>query len=178
MKTKLRVKKYFDKKKELQEALLTFIDNTSDLVDDYYYLTRLIEEQKIESKPEEFKLYLHLIKNIVSDHHRGQNFYEKIERILLQYRKYIKQTFSNSLLFRIFIECKWILFFLIKNNILIIEEAFVKFFVDSGEENLIRYCHFFYPEIKKFVQKEKVEPFQGYSNGPCKSTKKAPIQHY
>ena len=112
--------------KNIQRKILEFLEHDSDTEENYQNLIQLIEENKI--KEDEFKLQelLHLISIISSHHHRGLNFFSKIERILLNFTKEIKQSLSNSEIFHIFHNNKRIILFLIEENIIIPNKQIVK----------------------------------------------------
>ena len=74
-----------------------------------------------------------------------------------KFRPQIKQTFSNIEIFNIFLSNKKILLFLLKKEIIMIDDDIYNELFSKTDSNGNRYCHFFYPELKKFKGEEKVK---------------------
>ena len=81
---------------------------------------------KIRDNKNELKLLLHLLSNISNSYHRYPVFYSKIERILQIFKEDIKKNYSNSETFDIFKSNKRILLFLIEEEMIKVDEYFVK----------------------------------------------------
>ena len=158
-KAQKEIHKYFFQNKELYDVFLSFIESSDDYYDIYSILINIIKKQKIQETPKKLEHFLHLITNITNNHNRTLNFFKKIEKILLFLENDIKEKLSNKEIFKIVFSSKPILLFFIKKGILSIEDSFINFLLDSGEENIPRYCHFFLPEIKQF-EKEKISQIE------------------
>ena len=113
---------YLNKKIELCNIFLQFIDKRCDDDYDYQNLMDILEKQEIVENREEMLLFLHLLVRITDNHHRLPDFYLKIEKILQNFLQNIKSTFLNSELFNIFKSNKILVLFLIQNNIIVIDE--------------------------------------------------------
>ena len=120
------VQQYLEINKNIQRKIIEFLEHDSNTEENYQNLIQLIDENKI--KEDEFKLQelLHLISIISSHHHRSLDFFPKIERILLNFQKEIKQRLSNSEIFYIFNNNKRIILFLIEENLIIPNKQIVK----------------------------------------------------
>ena len=64
-----------------------------------------------------------MLKIIIENHHRSQNFFTKIEQILQFLKIDISQTFSNKELFDMFLQNKRILLYFIENEIIKIDKS-------------------------------------------------------
>ena len=80
----MEIQEYFKKKKAFYNALLNFIDS-GEFQNEYEFnkLTVLIKSHEIET-------VISLILNIANNHHRKEGFFNKIENILLNLEKDIK----------------------------------------------------------------------------------------
>ena len=91
------IQEYFDRKKELQNILLSYIENEDQLNSelDFNRLIDYITEQEYQKDRREMNKFLGLLLSISNNHHRGPDFFDKIKRILHHYKTDIKQSQSN-----------------------------------------------------------------------------------
>ena len=147
-------KEYISKKEELYNTLMTFIENSED--NDFQHLIDLINHQNQDENREKYEEILQLIASISDNCHRNKSFFNNLYQIIDHYKNQIKQTFSNEEIFDIFEKKKKMLLFLFQNKIITIDDDIYYRLLTKGEANGNRYIHFFYPEIKKFIDKKKV----------------------
>ena len=150
-------REYIDRKKEIHTLLLSFLENNQENDFNFNYLIQNIRSEKLESNREELEHFLRLIINISNNHCRKGNLIQKVEKIILNLKDEITQTFSNSEVFNIFNSNKLILIFLLDNKILKFDDNIcteVMYKIDLNEKE---YCLFFYPEIKSSVSEDKIE---------------------
>ena len=107
---------------EVQNFLLTFLEEDQDIEENYENLMKILTDQKIRENKHELELFLRLINTIGNNHRRVSGFISKIEQLLREIKKEIKSRFSNSEIFELFEENKRILLFLIKEDLLKIDE--------------------------------------------------------
>ena len=143
----MEIQRYICNKRELQSILLTYLENSN--IDDLE-LFNFLEIQNFKENKKEFVYFLRLLSNISNNHHRDSTFIQKIKEILLYYETLIKQTLLNSEILTIFEGNKLILLFLIENNFIMINESNINDLIKSNTDKN-KYCHFFYPEVKKFI---------------------------
>lgn len=108
-----------NKMKEIQKHFLKYIDTEYDVEENYQNFITIFDDQQIIDKS--LCLVLHFISNISYYHFHENNFYAKIEKVLLFFKSSIKNNFINSSIFNLFKFNKRILLFLIKNEILTID---------------------------------------------------------
>ncbi|KAK8848020.1 hypothetical protein M9Y10_019073 [Tritrichomonas musculus] len=89
---------------------------------------------------------------IAKNHHQKASFNEKIEKILLHFTKDIKQTFDNIEIFNIFKSNKRILYFLLKNKIIIINEYITQIILSKFSK---KYPQYFFDEIRPLIHEEE-----------------------
>ena len=87
---------------------------------------------------------------IYNDHHRIENFFNKIEQIINKYKDTIRQMYSNSQILNIFKSNKRILLYLIGNKILK-NDIYIRPEIDQ----------FFFPEGQKIDQDFEIKRHQG-----------------
>lgn len=150
--------KYLDWKKELYQSLISFLENPNSNEKDFQNLIEIIGIQNHKEDREEFENFLKLIANISSNHHYDKLFFEKIFQIIIHYIPQIKQIFSNFEIYCIFEENLKVLLFLFESKIISIDDQIYEQMIFTQNQNeKFSYCHFFYPEITKFLGEEKTE---------------------
>ncbi|KAK8838656.1 hypothetical protein M9Y10_032692 [Tritrichomonas musculus] len=143
----IKLKEYIALKKELHEKILNFLDDEEDSQYTFDQLIQIVSLQNITQNRNEFREFINLIKKIYSNHHRSQEFQNKIIQIILHYSKEIKQTFPNLEIFQLFENYKMILSLLIQNKIVKIDKTVAKYITLKDTEEIF----YFFPKIKKYI---------------------------
>lgn len=152
------LRKYFNKKKIIEELLLECIEVEEEqslfdkLIDE-------IDEQKIAEDKNELAVILRLISRIVDDHFRPPTFFEIIEQIISTFQTEIKNFFTNYEIFQIFKRNKRILLFLIESKIIIPDEKISQKMIISKYQNKF-YPEYFFPEFKAFFDDQLIKTIQ------------------
>ena len=147
------IQTYIDEKKELQSLVLQIIEQL-DTIDDTKIKNLMIfmsTHQYKENKPE-LEHFLHLISIISDNHHRGPNFFEKIEKILSNSSQFYKPTLSNEEIFSIFQQSKPILLILLKTEIITIDTTIFQYLMSFTEFKGDETYNYFYPELDSFIK--------------------------
>ena len=152
----MEIKEYFDQMKELHILLLTFIKNSEFENDDLQILINFIKNHNIPNNREKFMNFLQLILQISNNHHRYPLFINKIEKILINFKEDIGRYFTDYDILRFFQSNKFILLFLIKENILHINNIFDEI-IWTNDQNGNQYFYFLIPEITKYVDEKKIK---------------------
>ena len=144
---------YVNSKNEFNGSLLTFIDNEQENQDDFLFesLTQMYDLNEIGKSRDELKILLHMISKISRNHHRKDNFFDKIEKIIEYIKNDIKQTLSNFDIFTIFEDCNRILVYLFEKSILVLDLNIYKYFI-SNFFNVNSYQYY----LENFVGKQKL----------------------
>ena len=144
------IQEYLEQKTNLQTIILEFINNEENEEFNFSELIKEIENQQINFHKNEFKAFLYLIFKISNHHNRATNFFEKIERILLHFKKEIQEYFKNDEIFYIFKNNKRLLLFLFEEKLLIPEKSI---YDRISESKYIKrdYLCYFYNEFKQFM---------------------------
>ena len=153
---KQKIQEYVDEKSKFYKFLINYLEKIDSDKDDFDDLIK-IDEQQYENNQDEFELFLHLLQYIFKNHRRDEIFNTKIFQIIKYYENQIKQTFSNNQIYNIFQNNKLILLFLFENNIINFDINIYQYIINKNESNGNRYCHFFYPEVKKFTTEEVIK---------------------
>ena len=143
------VKGYENKMKLIQESLLDFLENDTSIEEDFLNLIYNINEQKIQENKYDLKALLHIISKISDNHHRNQNFIFKIERVIKNYQKEIKNYFTNFDIFYIFRKNKRILLYLLNEKIIIPDNQIAWHILSNKYINRF-YPQYFFKEFKQF----------------------------
>ena len=154
------LQKYIDSKKEFYSSVLNYLESSDCSDDEFKSLIKIIDVQQFDKSDKEYEHFLLMIEHISNNHHRDEIFLKKIFQILQYYKNQIKKTLSNLQIFNIFRANKMLLLFLIENEIIEVDENIFREINNTYENNGNRYCDFFYPEIKKFLdqsQREEIE---------------------
>ena len=112
------INEYIKKMRNIQELLLGYLESDDSDGESSENLNK-IKDLEINQDKYDFKLFLHLISQISANHHRCNNFFEKIETILKNYEEDLKKYFSEIDIFNIFRNNKRILLFLFEEKIII-----------------------------------------------------------
>ena len=146
------IEKFLEKYKNIQEAFLEFIDDEENIEVNIQILKQLLGDTKSRDYKHHVRLFLSLLLQISNCHHRGPNFFSKIDRILHLFSDDIKK-YNNDEIFQLFQSNKRLLLFLIEEKILTVDEYFVK---QIGSEKYLskKYPQYFMPEIKPFMEEE------------------------
>lgn len=148
---KTNIQEYFGKKREGYNYILDYIEKEDNLEENYRDLIKYINNEKIFSNRGEFKLFICLISTIANNHHRGSNFFFKIEKIIVVMKDEMKRYFSNLEIFDFFKKNKRVLLFLIKENIIFIDQLIFSS-ITNRQYCKKNYFKYFFPEIKKFIK--------------------------
>ena len=144
----MNIQQYLDEMKTIQNKLITFIEKEDDIEENFQNLSLIINDQKIQSNKHDLRLFLHFLSTFSNHHHRGPNFFDKIERILQFLKEEILNQFTNQEIFKIFVENKRILLFLIEEKILQFDEDILSSIPES-------YKPYFSIEIESFTNENQ-----------------------
>lgn len=149
---------YLDDLKSIQENLLSFLENETNEEENYQNLQKKIADQKIFDDKPKFKSLLHLLHKISNNHHRGPNFFTKIERIFTSIKSHITKYFNNWEIFRIFKSNKRILLCLVEEQIMAFDEQIIHEIKKKRKYAFMDYLQYFEPEIKKnYIEQDEKE---------------------
>ena len=143
------IHEYMKKMKVIQISVIDYIENEKNEEEDFLQLKDIIIDSKIQQNQHEFKSFLYLLSNISNNHHRELYFFEKIEKILLNFKDYITKYYLNSEIFNFFKSNKRILLFLLEERIITMDESIAKKIM-CGKYMSRKYHHYLWPEIQKY----------------------------
>ena len=89
---------YLDGMSKIQNSLLEYVENDQETDQN---LIQLINEYKISNNKKELKQFIHIFMQILNNHHRQHDFYDKVfekarkERLLLLYHISVKLFFLH-----------------------------------------------------------------------------------
>ena len=152
----MNFEEYLEKKKEIYNNLLEFLDNEEYTESNFKDLIDLFNNQAVHENKEDLDTLFRILISISNNHHRSTSFFTKIEQILLLFKSQINQFFSNFEIFNIFKSNKRILLFLIQEGIIKINKSIANT-LSNGWYKKSKYHFYFYPEIKKFLNIKQLE---------------------
>ncbi|KAK8847104.1 hypothetical protein M9Y10_019684 [Tritrichomonas musculus] len=158
---------YINKKKEIQEKLLSFIDNEEEETNEQKYqdLLQYFDESKYNNYIGDNKEILIMLNKIALNHRRTSNFFERIEKILLDIQEPIKNRFLPYDIYCCFKNNKRILLFLIQNNFIKVDQNLVDQILYNRENYKAHYhagtIEYLFPEIKEFLPKKMYKKISG-----------------
>lgn len=129
---------YIKEKKELYDHFLYFIEEENENENNFSKLIQNIQKHNYQENPEEFKSILHLINKVSSNHHRTTMFLQKIQKIIFHYKEYITKSFKNNELFDIFKKNPLILYFLVEQNIITLDNSITSSIFNEYREFVYR----------------------------------------
>lgn len=142
--------------RKIYENLLTYLEHNYEDEKEFHNLIKLFDELQICNNRYEFKMTLRIISAISNNHYRGYYFFTKVYQILNNFKDEIIKQFSNFQILDIFIQNKKLLLFLIKEEILKVDEYFVTTIIAEKYRKL-KYPFYFCLEIKPFLHEEKFQ---------------------
>ena len=145
-----------EKFKEIHKKILDLFDTEQYIEENFQNFQFFLNEQRIGEIKSELRLMLQLIIKIANEHYRYPDFFNKIEQILLKFKKQIKKNFINKEIFNIFKSNKRILLFLINKKIIIIDQYIVDTLTESKYQHA-SYHSYFAPEINSFIDQISIE---------------------
>ena len=125
-------------------------------------LIQIIDKSGIQQKKEVFNQFIGTMITVSNPHHRQLGFFDKIERILIKYQDFIKQNNTNNEIYELFESNKRLLYFLIKEKILILDEEIIQLIKSKPELNGTRFSDFFLNDID--IDYHDNEILEYYSN--------------
>ena len=123
MKSQIEISRYIDRKKELHENLLSFIENSNNDFDNFSDFKQFLISLDFFKNIEDTKHILTLISNVFNNHHRQPGFLQKSFQLLQFLFEEIKQSLSNQEIFDIFKNNKRALFLLIEEKLILVDET-------------------------------------------------------
>ncbi|KAK8871663.1 hypothetical protein M9Y10_007401 [Tritrichomonas musculus] len=162
----MEIQSYIDQKIDIQNLLLEFIDEEID-ENNLLFIAPDKNLPNLEYR-EELRELLYLILKISNNHHRCDGFFNKIKQIFLILKEDINNSFSKAEIFDIFKSNKRIILLLLETEIIVVDETITNLIIKKSNilstkislfkeknQNDNQYCHYFYPEIKPFIDNEK-----------------------
>ncbi|KAK8846939.1 hypothetical protein M9Y10_019508 [Tritrichomonas musculus] len=144
--------------KVIQSHIIKIIEKGDDIEEEYENLKQIVLEDNFFDVRQVMISTLAIISNIIKNHRRNSDFFNKIKKIILIFETDIKKNFTNLEIFHIFKSHKIILLFMIKEKILTLNESIVK--IITQDKYIIRkYPEYFYEEIKNYIDKEAINKF-------------------
>ena len=158
----MSINEYIDKKRELYDLIIQFIEEEREIEYIYQSLTTYIDEQQICQNRDELSELLQIIVKINKNHHRSPDFLTKVRKVLNYLSELLKQTFSNPELFQFVKNDKYLLLFFIKKGLITLDDSILSdFYFESAKTNGY-YFHFFYPELKSSLESSQQDLFTKY----------------
>ncbi|KAK8893099.1 hypothetical protein M9Y10_021514 [Tritrichomonas musculus] len=150
---------YIERKKLAQELLLQLIESNNDLEENFENFIDYINGLPISTDINEMKSIISLIMKVVNNHTRSTNFFDKIFRILDYLKIHIKQMFTNNEIFDLFKSNKLILLYLIKSDVIYIDEK-IESILEKGKFKKDKYKEYLNLSTEKNQQTENSIDFE------------------
>ena len=156
----IKYAEYTELMQKTQEYILEYIDNENNQEEIYQNLDVFFEKNNFSSNRQYIKTLLYLLVKISNEHFRHPNFFEKIEKIIRKFEKFITKYFTNKEIFNIFKSNKRILLFLIKSNLMKIDQSIIAEMMSNKKQNMM-YTLYFKPEIYQTpINEDQREEFE------------------
>ena len=144
--------KYLDEMEKYQNNLIEYFKGKDNLEELILFLNDQFRQNNIHEIKETLKLLLEIMNNCK----RTSDFYDKIEKYLINFKNEIKQIFSNFELFDFFKSNKILLLFFIKESLLSFDSSIVQVLNDNKYWNS-NYIKFFLIECRPFISEKLYE---------------------
>lgn len=154
----MNIQQYLDKNRANQKTFLEYLEQKNNA--DYQNLYQYVKELKIKGNKHELGIVLQLILAISDNHRRSSDFFKRIEAVLIQFKDEIKEKYTNFEIFQLFKNNKRILLFLIKEQIMEVDEYVAEKMLSDKFKDA-EYMLYFYPELQNYVD-VKNKPITDY----------------
>lgn len=142
----------FDQRKEIYTHIINIVDEYSDFDSNFISFKEYLEKQKIQEDVCKLKFTLTLITKIADNHHRYTDFFKRMEQVILFFSDTIREKLTSSEVFSIFKGNKKLILFLLRENLLTIDESMYNYYISLNSEN----CRLFLlPELTPFIETDK-----------------------
>lgn len=141
----VEIKNYCDNFKAMQNLILTYF-NDSNESNEQNNLTQIFQEvSRLNVCNSEilFDEFMHMLSQIASHHRHDNNFYEKMKKVINEYKNTIKNNYSNEEIFSIFVHNEPILIYLSQEEIFDIEDVKFLFFNNDYQKQY----EYFFPDL-------------------------------
>lgn len=145
---------YFKVQYNLEQLILTLIQNECNIEENIDNLDNFILDQQINENKKELHLMLKLILSLCNNYKRSENFFKKIEKIILKYKSEILDFFQSIELFNLFKTNKRIILFLFENGFLDLDRL-VSQIINHEQDPFQNYLSYFSLEFKNSALNEE-----------------------
>ena len=135
--------------KEINSALLNFIEADDDSEDKFKKLIKILENQEI-LQVDEVRLLFQLISKIADNHHRGADFFDKLERIIKYFTKDTSLPISHYIPDYTNYNERFI-YLLLEKKLIKPDDLFINQYLQNEAKNQFYYL---YPVMKEFLEEE------------------------
>ena len=132
----MEIQSYINKRKELYDKLLDYIESSDSEAYDFEILYQIIKSQEILENTKELVYFIELLTSIIDNYHWNHEFFHRSEKILLLLKDNLKQNFSNVEIYKQFKNNKGIILFLIENEVINLDENLVKLIKEQVEYHI------------------------------------------
>lgn len=139
----MQIDNYISNKRKFYDNLLEYLEGDNGSQGSLNYDFASLRKEKNQ---EEIKSFLYLLIQVAHNHHRTNNIINKIEHILLYFKKEI-QIMSNLEIFNLFKSHKLILLFILQKNLITIDQQICESLSINASHS-----RFFKQEIKSFYE--------------------------
>ena len=151
------VQKYIENRKIIYLNIINYLESPDDNDEQLMELFKVFDKQKLDYNKLDLVEILNLLSKISENHARTNNLIEKVEKILINYKDKIKLNLSNNKICHIFRYNRRILLFLLKNEIINMNQTVINFITERKENDFINkdgyqktINEYLKPEIMKF----------------------------
>ena len=135
------IKNYLERYSSIQKTILNYLDEEESNEKDF---KAFFDNFKIQNSNFNIKEIFNMLRFIINDHHRNEDFFIKLEKIIIYFKDDFMKTFSNKELFDFFIQNNGVILILLENQMIKLDNDIVKVLKRPSNMN------FFLPEIEAF----------------------------
>ncbi|KAK8881059.1 hypothetical protein M9Y10_003786 [Tritrichomonas musculus] len=143
------IKNYIEQRAEFQNKILEFLDE--EVEENNFDILKYFDKIKSQDNVFDVKKILFLLRTIIDYHQRGNNFYTRMEKILIYFKEEIKQTFTNADLFNFFSQSKLALLILLENEMIKMDDSIADTLKQTEQD-----LNYFWPNIVSFYSDHKL----------------------
>lgn len=98
---------YLEERAQIEDNIIQYLDQKDENENEVNVFT-FFDKLKSQETGLNAKTILHLVRSIIENHHRQNDFFTKIEKIIIYFKRDIEQIFTNEQLFDFFHKIKFV----------------------------------------------------------------------
>ena len=138
----MEIELFMKRKKELYTSILRFLESEIDSEEEFFALTKIIDDQEIVKNEQSIKEIFQLLYKIGDNHHRTAEFFDRFVRIAKYLKKY-ELPIKDVEIIDIYKRNKRLLHLFLEHKIIILNDSIVGYLKKIYKSRIKRASYYF-----------------------------------